>query len=102
MVRRVVNKKVVRKRVVKKKIVKNKVVGSGVKKVVRVREKKDLFLKWMIIGLLLTLPSLFWARAVQGTVWYHVFGVFALVGLIMAVYNFIRILIKRKRRIDFS
>ena len=100
--RKVVKKKAVRKKIVRKKVVRGKGIGSGVKRVVRVKGKKDSFVKWMLLGIVLTLPSLFWAGAVRGTVWYDVFGVLALVGLIMAVYNFIKILIKRKRRIDLN
>lgn len=75
---------------------KKKVVKRRVKKVVRRRMKQRVYVKWMLIGLLMMLPSLFWSGAVKGLIWYHVFGALALVGLIMAVYNFIKLLAKRK------
>ena len=71
-------------------------VKRGAKKVVRRRVRRKLFLKWMLIGLLMIAPSLFWGNSVKGFIWYDVFTALALIGVVIAVYNFIKLLTTRR------
>ncbi len=50
----------------------------------------------MYIGLFLIFPVLFFGNQLRETIWFDVFGVLALMGFIVSLYSFVKILKKKE------
>jgi len=62
------------------------------------KEKINRYSREMYIGLFLLFPAMFFGEQVKGSYWYTIFGITALIGSVIIIFNFIKILREPKNK----
>jgi len=52
--------------------------------------KKELYYQRMLYGLFCMFPIMFFKSAVVNTIFFDVFGILSLIGLVVMIYNFVK------------